>query len=93
LIVKTPLLTALFILSASHTAVAQTLPEPIQRCLMSVTATPSLKPREEAHRKVVCYEGTRGLVRECESSVTATMRLPSDIEQHYKAQCRLVSPN
>lgn len=60
-------------------------------CLMKVTATSGLSPAQEAHRKVVCYQGTRFMADDCERNVAATMRLSSSSEQHYRAQCRLVS--
>lgn len=67
--------------------------ERVQRCLMSVTATTMIQPQQEAHRKVVCYEGTRGMSEDCERSVASTMSLPSNTEAHYRGQCHRVSPN
>ena len=83
---------ALLTLSAGH-ASAEVRPEWVDQCLMSVTSTPNLRPQHEAHRKVQCYENTRGLADWCEQSVTATSRLDSDSERHYRAQCRRVSPS
>lgn len=87
------LIQALLLLTVPFAASAQVSIEQVQSCLMSVTAQTLLTPQQEAHRKVVCYEGTRGLSDDCERSVAATMRLPSNTESHYKAQCRRVSPN
>lgn len=60
----------------------------IYACLMKITATPGLTPREEASRKVPCYPSGVGLVEECKSSVAATMRLPSNEEAAIKSRCR-----
>lgn len=73
-------------------AFSEVRPDWVNQCLMSVTAIPNLRPQDEAHRKVQCYENTRGLADWCERSVTATSRLDADSERHYRGQCRRVSP-
>lgn len=83
---------AFLMVPAGH-ASAEVRPEWVDQCLMSVTSTPNLRPQDEAHRKVRCYENTRGLADWCEQSVTATSRLDSDAERHYRGQCRRVSPS
>ena len=60
----------------------------IYACLMKLTSTFGLSASDQARRKVYCYQNTKNLAGECESSVAATMGLRSDIEQAYKAQCR-----
>jgi hypothetical protein len=60
----------------------------IHACLMQVTAIFGLSPSQEASRKVSCYRGTSGLRDECEGRVTATMRLSTQEEGYYRAQCK-----
>lgn len=86
-----PLLISLLLVAATP-ASASERPEHVDRCLMHVTATTGLTPKEEAHQKVRCYEGTRGLANWCEQSVGGTMRLDSSSERHYRNQCQRVTP-
>jgi hypothetical protein len=63
----------------------------IHACLMKVTATFGLSPSEEARRKVSCFINSKGMQDECEYSVAATMKLSSNDELNYKAQCRQIA--
>ena len=79
--------------SISVDAIAADRPDHVNRCLMSVTATSGLTPKQETHRKVQCYEGTRELADLCEYSVGATMNLDSVTNRYYREQCRRVTPS
>jgi len=65
----------------------------VDQCIMRVSSQTRLAPKEEAHQKVRCFEGTRGMSEKCEYTVAGIMMLPKNTEAHYRQQCRLVSAN